>query len=223
MRIILASASPARLALLRAAGVDPEVIVSGVDEQAIEAELARTATPSTATPSTATLVGELARAKALAVAEPLAERVAAGLEPAALVIGCDSMLDLDGRALGKPADAEAAQALWRRMSGRSGVLYTGHCVVDVADGRRVEGVAATTVRFGTPSEAEIAAYVASGEPLLVAGGFTTEGLGGWFVESIDGDHSNVVGLSLPLMRGLLAELGTDIAGLWAGAGARTAP
>jgi nucleoside triphosphate pyrophosphatase len=194
VRLVLASASPARLAVLRAAGLDPQVIVSGVDEDAFSAE------------STGELTAVLAAAKAAAVAESL---------DGGIVIGCDSMLDLDGRAYGKPADQAEAAARWREMSGQSGTLYTGHCVIDVATGKRVEAVAATTVRFGTPSEEEISAYVGTGEPLGMAGGFTIEGLGGWFVESLDGDHNNVIGISLPLLRRLLASLGVTIPELWA--------
>ena len=191
--IILASASPARLALLRAAGLEPKVVVSGVDESAFTAD-----TP-------AALAGLLARAKA--------EAVAAG-RPAGLVIGCDSLLDLDGRALGKPGSAAEAAERWRVMSGRVGTLVTGHCVIDAATGRQAASVAATRVRFGTPSEQEIAAYVASGEPLAVAGSFTIDGRGGWFVEAIEGDHGTVVGISLPLLRRLLAELGFAVTELW---------
>ncbi|HEU5387056.1 MAG TPA: nucleoside triphosphate pyrophosphatase [Streptosporangiaceae bacterium] len=196
--IVLASASPARLAVLRGAGLEPEVVVSGVDETAFSA-----GTP-------AELAGQLARAKAAAVAASLPARLAG-----ALVIGCDSLLDLDGQALGKAASAEAAAARWREMSGRSGTLVTGHCVIDAAAGRQAAGVAATTVRFGTPSERQIAAYVASGEPLVVAGAFTLDGRGGWFVDGIDGDHGNVLGISLPLLRRLLADLGFDVTELWA--------
>jgi len=191
--LVLASASPARLALLRSAGLDPRVVVSGVDESRFSAD-----TP-------AALVGILAQAKASAVA--------AGLDQG-LVIGCDSMLDLDGRALGKPQSAAEAIALWREMSGRAGTLVTGHCVIDAATGRRAAAVAATSVRFGTPSGDEIAAYVASGEPMLVAGAFTLGGRGGWFVEGIDGDYGNVIGISLPLLRRLLAELGVAVPALW---------
>ena len=196
--IVLASASPARLGVLRAAGLEPEVIVSGVDETAFSA-----ATP-------AGLAGQLAQAKAAAVAASLPGRLAG-----ALVIGCDSLLDLDGRALGKPASAAEAAARWREMSGRSGTLVTGHCVINAATGQRAAAVAATTVRFGTPSEREIDAYVASGEPLAVAGAFTLDGRGGWFVNGIDGDHGNVLGLSLPLVRRLLADLGFGVTELWA--------
>jgi len=191
--IILASASPARLAVLRAAGLEPKVMVSGVDESTFAA-----GTP-------AELAGLLAQAKAAAVAS--------GLERG-LVIGCDSLLDLDGRALGKPASAAEAADRWREMSGRTGTLVTGHCVIDAATGRRATAVAATRVRFGTPSEQEIAAYVASGEPLAVAGAFTLDGRGGWFVEGIEGDHGTVLGISLPLLRRLLAELGFSVTDLW---------
>ncbi|MGH3255367.1 MAG: Maf family protein [Streptosporangiaceae bacterium] len=192
--VVLASSSPARLAVLRAAGLEPEVIVSGVDESAYTAD-----TP-------AELAGLLAQAKATAVASAL---------DAGLVIGCDSLLDLDGRALGKPASAAQAAQRWREMSGRTGILVTGHCVIDAATAQRVCEVAATQVRFGTPSEAEIAAYVASGEPLAVAGAFTLDGRGGWFVEGIDGDHGTVLGVSLPVLRRLLASLGVSVTALWA--------
>ncbi|MCW2874528.1 nucleoside triphosphate pyrophosphatase [Actinacidiphila oryziradicis] len=193
--IVLASASPARRGLLKSAGLDPKVIVSGVDEDAITAD-----TP-----------GELARV----LAEAKAAVVAGQLRDGALVIGCDSVLDLDGEALGKPADAEEAAARWKAMRGRTGVLRTGHCVIDTANGRQVSATASTTVRFGNPDDAEIAAYVASGEPLQVAGAFTLDGLSAPFIDGIDGDHGNVLGLSLPLLRRLLADLGVRITDLWA--------
>jgi septum formation protein len=191
--LVLASASPARLALLRSAGLDPKVMVSGVDERSFSAG------------TTAELAGVLARAKASAVAARLDR---------GLVIGCDSILDLDGRARGKPASAADAAARWREMSGRTGTLVTGHCVIDAGTGREATAVAATTVRFGTPSAEEIAAYVASGEPLTVAGAFTLGGRGGWFIDGIEGDHGNVIGISLPLLRRLLAELGVAVPALW---------
>jgi septum formation protein len=192
-QIILASSSAARLGLLRGAGLEPKVIVSGVDEEAFTA------------PTTAGLVAVLAEAKAKAVAA----RVQHGY-----VIGCDSLLDLDGQGLGKPGTAEVAKARWRAMSGRTGTLFTGHCVIDAATGRRAAEVAATTVRFGRPSPAEIEAYVGSGEPLNVAGAFTIDGRGGWFVDGIEGDHGTVLGLSLPLLRRLLATLGVAVTDLW---------
>ncbi|UKY52361.1 nucleoside triphosphate pyrophosphatase [Streptomyces inhibens] len=194
-RLVLASQSPARLALLRQAGLAPEVVVSGVDEDALTA-----ATP-----------GELARI----LAEAKAAAVAARPEAAgALVVGCDSVLELDGRALGKPADAEDATARWKSMRGRSGILRTGHCVIDTAAGRQVSATASTTVRFGEPTDDEIAAYVESGEPLFVAGAFTLDGRSAPFIDGIDGDPGNVIGLSLPLLRRLLADLDVAITDLW---------
>jgi septum formation protein len=191
--LILASASPARLAVLRSAGLEPEVIVSGVDETTYSAG------------STSELTGMLAAAKATEVA---------GRRRGGLVIGCDSLLDIDGAAYGKPASAAEAAARWDRISGRTGVLYTGHCVIDASTGRSASAVAGTTVRFGTPTRDEIAAYVTTGEPLHVAGGFTLDGYGGWFVDSIDGDHGNVLGISLPVLRRLLAELNIAVTSLW---------
>ncbi|WP_019545423.1 Maf family protein [Streptomyces sulphureus] len=197
-RVVLASASPARLGLLRQAGLVPEVVVSGVDEDALHAE----------DPGELALV--LAEAKAAAVA---AREAAAG----ALVVGCDSVLDLDGRALGKPSGAEDAAARWRAMRGRTGVLRTGHCVVDTRTGGRVSETASTAVHFGEPTDAEISAYVATGEPLHVAGAFTLDGRSAPFVERIEGDHGNVIGLSLPLLRRLFARLDVSITDLWADA------
>ncbi|MFD9459087.1 nucleoside triphosphate pyrophosphatase [Streptomyces sp. NPDC059985] len=194
--LVLASASPARLNLLRQAGLAPHVIVSGFDED--------------------TLDHDEPAALALALAEAKAAVVAALPEAAgALVIGCDSVLELDGEALGKPADATEATARWKSMRGRSGVLRTGHCVVDTATGRQVSATASTTVRFGEPTDAEVAAYVASGEPLHVAGAFTLDGLSAPFIDGIDGDPGNVIGLSLPLLRSLLGELDVSITDLWA--------
>jgi len=217
MRVVLASASPARLAVLRAAGLDPEVIVSGVDEDALIANSSGGAggrpPGANRAQTTAELTGLLAAAKA---------DVVAGLVDAGLVIGCDSMLDLDGRALGKPADAAEAVTRWQDMRGRSGTLYTGHCVIDAASGKRAEAVAATTVRFGSPTDEEIDTYVGTGEPLGMAGAFTIEGLGGWFVDSIDGDHNNVIGISLPLLRTLLLEFGLTIPRLWQAAQSQAA-
>ncbi|MER6567104.1 nucleoside triphosphate pyrophosphatase [Streptomyces sp. NPDC001093] len=194
-RLILASRSPARLGLLRQAGLEPEVIVSGVDEDALTA------------PTPAELALALAEAKASVVA---AKPEAQG----ALVIGCDSVLELDGHALGKPADAEEATARWKAMRGRAGTLQTGHCVWDTSAKRYVSGIASTVVCFGEPTDEEIAAYVASGEPLYVAGAFTLDGRSAPFIEGIEGDHGNVIGISLPLVRKLLAELGVGITELW---------
>lgn len=196
MRLILASASPARLATLRAAGLEPEVVVSGVDEDAISAA------------TTDDLVAALATAKAQSVA---ASPRAAGAD---LIVGCDSLLDLDGQSLGKPADREAAALRWQEMRGHSGVLMTGHCVLQPATGRQRVEVARTRVWFAPVTDDEIDAYIDTGEPLAVAGAFTIDGLGGPFIERIDGDHHNVVGISLPLLRRLAAELGVSWPALW---------
>ena len=196
MRFVLASASPARLATLRAAGIDPEVVVSGLDESAITA------------PDTGSLVEQLAAAKA--------QSVSAGVLDDALVLGCDSMLDLDGAMVGKPSSPADAVAFWQRMRGRSGVLYTGHALIAVSGGvarAPLMAVAATTVHFAEIADDELAAYVGSREPLAVAGAFTIDGLGGWFVDSIGGDHHNVVGLSLPVLRRMVRELGLSLTDL----------
>ncbi len=196
MRFVLASASPARLATLRAAGIEPEVLVSGVDESSITA------------PDTATLVEQLAGAKARAASQRI--------EGQALVLGCDSMLELEQETLGKPSSRDEAVARWRRMQGRSGVLHTGHVLIAAADGvaqTHLAAVASTRVHFAKISDDELNAYVGTGEPLGVAGAFTIDGLGGWFIDSIGGDHHNVVGLSLPLLRRMLRRLGLSLADL----------
>jgi septum formation protein len=193
-RVVLASQSPARLATLRSAGLDPEVVVSGVDESTVTAE------------DPAVLATELARLKA--------RTVAAGADDA-LVVGCDSVLAFGYDVLGKPADAEDARQRWRRMRGRSGVLHTGHCVVHTGTGREVTRAAQTVVHFAAVTDEEIDAYVATGEPLEVAGAFTIDGLGGAFVSSLEGDPHTVVGISLPLLRVMFAELDVSWTGLWA--------
>jgi septum formation protein len=194
--LVLASASPARLATLRSAGVEPVVIVSGVDESQLDglppAELAL----------------QLAELKCAAVAGR------DDLPTGSLVLGCDSVLDLDGEALGKPSDAEEAARRWKAMRGRSGTLHTGHCLRETDGDRVAAATASTTVHFAEVSDEEIAAYVATGEPLHVAGAFTVDGLGGAFVTGISGDHHNVVGVSLPLVRHLVAELGHSWTSLW---------
>ena len=233
--LVLASASPARLSTLRAAGLNPQVRVSAVDEPAL---LARTGTSDPAA-----VVALLAQAKA--------EDVAAGIETPAIVLGCDSVLDLDGVALGKPVDAADAVRRWQQMRGRSGLLRTGHWLIDLgsdaarsgaarsvgarsdaahsgaghsdaarsgaarSDGARSVGASSvTTVHFADVSDDEIAAYVATGEPLQVAGAFTVDGLGGAFVTGIEGDYHGVVGVSLPLLRDLLASLDVPWTSLW---------
>jgi septum formation protein len=191
-QLVLASASTARRRVLRAAGFDPQVAVSGVRED----------------------VGTMTTARAVVVlAERKASAVAPGF-PESLVLGCDSMLDLDGVALGKPASAEEAVDMWRRLSGSHARLHTGHCLIDTRSGVRLSRLATTLVRFGEPSRAEVDAYVASGEPLALAGAFSIDGLAAPFVEGIEGDPTNVLGLSLPLFRRMLNELGLSITELW---------
>ncbi len=194
MRVVLASQSPARLATLRAAGIEPDVIVSGVDEDRITSD------------DPANLAGALAQLKCRAVAAQ--EQV----DDDALVIGCDSVLAFEGEIFGKPGGPVEAAGRWRRMRGRSGVLHTGHCVRRGAD--EFLETASTIVHFADITDAEIDAYVATGEPLHVAGAFTIDGLGGAFVTGIEGDHHNVIGLSLPVLRELVADLGIAWTDLW---------
>ena len=271
--LILASQSSGRLATLRAAGVEPIVRVSDVDESAVLAALARERRAAGAPgPSGAQQVQALARAKALAVAgtfkadppgpgpveagapkagsagagapgtgplgagapgtDPLEAgsrgvgrpgpggrdaggRDAGAMGAGAFVVGCDSMLEIDGRIVGKPGDPRTAVERWRSMRGATGILHTGHTLVRLPDGATAEGVSSTVVHFARPSDAEIEAYVATGEPLWCAGAFTIDGLGGAFVEGVEGDPHGVVGLSLPLLRRLVIELGGSWTDLWA--------
>ncbi|MFD0972103.1 Maf family protein [Plantactinospora endophytica] len=230
LRLVLASASPARRKLLHAAGIEPEVLVSGVDESQVD--------PST--PEALSLT--LAQLKARTVAERLRQDRSSSADASTfsgssggslgdaephpvdgrtLVLGCDSVLAFDGEILGKPADADEAVRRWQAMRGKSGVLHTGHCLIDLSTGREVARVAATAVYFAEITDDEIVAYVATGEPLQVAGAFTIDGLGGPFVDRVDGDPGTVIGLSLPLFRNLLGELDLRITDLWSDGG--TAP
>jgi septum formation protein len=171
-------------------------MVSGVDESVVEADDAYTLS--------------------LALARMKARTVAAGLaaDPGALVLGCDSVLAIEGEIFGKPADPDEAIKRWMMMRGRSGVLHTGHHLTGLVSGKQAEGVGTTVVHFADITDAEVAAYVATGEPLNVAGSFMLEGRGGAFVDRIEGDPGNVIGLSLPLLRTLLGEMGISITQLW---------
>ena len=191
---MLASASPVRARVLREAGFAPEVIVSGVDEDDVLGptdEVAHT----------------LAQRKAKAVAATLDG------EPA-IVLGCDTVLDVDGETRGKAPTLEVARQWWASVAGRAATLHSGLCVIDTATGATSSGVASTTIRYGRPTDAEMDAYLATGEPLAVAGGFTIDGYAAPFVDGIDGDHAAVLGLSIPLLRRLLGEVGIAITDLW---------
>lgn len=195
---VLASASPARLTTLTRAGVHPEVIVSGVDEDAVIEAAQQEHGPLDA----ADVALTLARAKA--------EQVGTEHAPDALLLGCDSVLELDGDVFGKPHSSQVAVERWQRMRGRTGTLHTGHWLIDDREdgtGATLGATASTLVHFADLSDAEIAHYVGTGEPLHVAGGFTVDGLGGPYVTGIEGDYHAVVGVSLPLLRTLLGELG----------------
>lgn len=200
--------------MLQQAGIDPLVIVSGVDEDAVTAGLPRDAEPGA-------VVCALAEAKAEQVVSVLASGVEAGVEAGVaadcVVIGCDSMLLFDGQLRGKPGSADAARIAWQEMAGRAGDLYTGHCVIRLRDGvatHRESAHDAATVWFGNPQPADLEAYLASGEPTGVAGGFTIDGLGGWFIDQIEGDPSTVIGIGLALTRTLLQRVGLSVADLW---------
>ncbi len=204
IRLVLASASPARWATLRRAGIDPIIEVSAVDEEAVAAEL-RAHDPQ-ASPADVALVLATAKARDVAV-----RRATTAGPERELVLGCDSILDLDGVPFGKPAGAAEAMTRWRAMSGRTGILHTGHWIVDRPGpgrpAREIGATASTTVHFANLDEEEITAYVATGEPLAVAGAFTIDGIGGPFVTGIQGDPHNVVGLSLPLLRTMVSGVG----------------
>lgn len=205
-RVVLASASLGRRKVLRHAGIDPLIIVSGVDEDAVVAGLKADVTP-----------GDVTIALAVAKADEVAYRVDAAVAADCVVIACDSMLYREGVLRGKPLTAAAAEQDWQQMSGTSGQLYTGHCVIRLRDNAiafRAADVAVTTVRFGSPSPQDLNAYVACGEPTTVAGGFTLDGLGAWFIDGIEGDPSAVIGIGLPLTRKLLEQAGLSVRQLW---------
>lgn len=196
--VVLASASPARRALLKSAGLDPIVHVSGVDEAAVSA------------PTTAGLVCALARLKGDSVAAEI------GTARDCLLIAADSLLDVDGRPLGKPASDSAVRASWARIRGRSADLVTGHHVVLIQAGQATSLTQAvtTTVTFANVTDAEVDSYIATGEPHHVAGAFTIDGYGAAFIEGVSGDPHNVVGLSIPALRTMTAGLGVDWTDLW---------
>lgn len=237
-RLLLASASPARRATLAAAGIPPLVAVADLDEDALlaahpgldasgQVELLATAKASAVAEQlaswfpitdnhqhpTAADRHSTAASRHPTTANQMLGQAVAGASPA-VVVGCDSMLEVDGQIVGKPHTAEVARERLRAMRGRAGDLHTGHCVIDVATGQRAVGTSTATVHIGELSDAEIEAYIATGEPLHVAGSFTIDGYGGPFVERVEGDHHGVVGISLPLLRRLLAELGHAIPEFW---------
>lgn len=187
-RFVLASASPARLDTLRRAGTRPEVIVSGVDEDAITA------------PTTGELVLRLAEAKASAVMRQLP------FGEDALVLGCDSLLEFEGHGEGKPGSVGAAAQRWRRMRGKTGLLHTGHCLIDNKTQNAVLSSVSTRVHFADITDDELYDYCHTGEPQEVAGAFAIDGLGSWFIEGVNGDPHNVVGVSLPELRRMLRQL-----------------
>lgn len=200
--------------LLRNAGIEPVILPSRFDEPAALASYgSRAADPAWVTQ-------QLARGKA----QDVADQVRAGVLAATatgrriLVVGADSMLSFGGEVLGKAAAAQEVRDRWAAMSGRTGVLVTGHAVVDVATGRAEEATVATAIRFGRPDADELEAYIASGEPLAVAGSCTIDGLGGPFIDGIDGDHTNVIGLALPTLRTLLRRLDVRWTDLWVTSG-----
>jgi septum formation protein len=188
-RIVLASASPSRERLLRSAGLDPEIRVSGVDEEDSR-------------------YSELSpREMVIALAIVKAHTVKNLIDFPAIIIGCDSTFEFEGKSLGKPITEELARERARKLSGNSGLLHTGHCIIDTSKEIEFSDVATSKVHFAKMSDLEIDAYVATGEPLNVAGGFTLDGLSAPFISGIEGDPSNVIGLSLPLLRRAVVALG----------------
>ncbi|QEW02436.1 Maf family protein [Microbacterium lushaniae] len=212
MHVCLASTSPARLQLLRQAGIEPRTLAPDVDEDAVIADTER-AEGRRLPPAEHVLL--LARRKAADVAARLAD---AESDFAGFVVGGDSMFELDGEILGKPYTPDAAAARWRAMRGRTGVLHSGHSVIRLGPGSpavEAHAVAEASVTFrGDVTDDEIAAYVATGEPLHVAGAFTVDSLGGAFIERVEGDPSTVVGMSLSTVRGLIRDLGGEWTALW---------
>lgn len=192
-QFVLASASPARRRLLQNAGIQPLVSQSNFDESQIQLT-----NPSD-------LVQTLALRKAETVTPYFTE---------ALIMGCDSVLAIDGDIHGKPADAAEAIARWQQMRGRIGDLYTGHALIDLTQNKSLVRCRVTRVYFANVSDRQIEAYVATGEPLSCAGCFALEGKGSAFVEKLEGCHTNVIGLSLPLLRQMLIDLGYDITNFW---------
>ena len=191
-RLVLASGSASRLRVLRDAGFDPDVVVSGVSEE---------------------IDGLIPSQSVVALAERKASAVA-GQCLDCLVLGCDSMLEVDGEALGKPTSGAEATDMWRRLSGREATLHTGHCLIDTSTERRISRLGSSVVHFGRPTDSELSAYISTHEPLTLAGAFSIEGLSGPFVDAIDGSPSNVLGVSLPVVRELLAAVGVAITDLW---------
>lgn len=206
-RIVLASSSPSRLSILRSAGVEPVVQVSGVDEDAAMQRLIDTAASQGRTPTPAEKVCHLAKAKANAVLEDGLQ-----LGEGDVLIGGDSMLLLDGELQGKPHTAEETVRRWQQQRGKRAELITGHAIYH--DGHWFEGSSATSVFFAAASDKDIEAYAASGEPWGCAGAFTLEALGGWFIDRIEGDPSSVIGLSLPLVRRALEHFGLSVSDFW---------
>lgn len=205
-RLVLASSSPARLSLLKAAGIDPEVVTPTADEQALSERFQQ----SNPLASTSELVQYLADVKAKSVIE---DQKTYG----ALVLGGDSALEFQGAALGKPHLPEVAIERWKQLRGKFGVLHSGHCLIDNRDPAAVKVVSKTSstkVYFANITDDEIEAYVATNEPLKVAGAFTIDGIGGAFIERIEGDAHTVVGLSLGVLRELTRELGVEYTSLW---------